>query len=609
MRARAVVLLCLSLAGCRLAGPGAPRASGPPPVVVQPGSISGSDQEEASRLLRAAQASFEARRYFEVLRTTSDLLDRFPGSDASGEALLLSARAELAVGASDRADAAAERYVNLLPPGDSRSADARLIQAEAWEGDAPLQLDRLLRIGSEADTVQMANALTMARAAADSLDTAQLALVLASAPAGSPLVTVVESRQAVNLLEDGDQERATTMAQAALDDGAYGEERTLAEGVLRGELPPGRGRIRSFRIATALPRGGPPAMAEYAALVAEGVEVAASTVLGDPYEVSVVPLDDEADPTVAAGLVPELEGDSVDGVVGFLEDQTLVSAGLARRDSLPIVSPTARSADEAGPGVFSLEGPDPEAAASIARYAASRAYQRVAIILPDSRTGIAEADAFQAQAEGLGIPVVGRYRYQPGATYFESQIIGASDALRAEEIAALRLGPDDTLHVEVLDPVAIFLPIPAEDVEFLAPQIAHFALDTLAVELIGTSGWTDPQQLELLEPRYTNGVVATAPEGAGPDSPGLIRFQTAYEEYFQRTLISPTPAIGYDAALLLLEALRPGRVEHGQVIEALEGLRDVEGATGILSVVDGRVVRRTRVVRIENRALIPIPVQ
>ncbi len=304
-----------------------------------------------------------------------------------------------------------------------------------------------------------------------------------------------------------------------------------------------------------------------------------------------------------------MEYDSIDGIVGFLEDETLLSAGLARSDSLPIVSPTARSAEEAGPGVFSLSGPDPQAAASIARYAASRAFQRVAIILPDSRTGAEEADAFQAEAEGLGIPVVGRFPYAPGATYFESQIIGARNALRADEIAALGLGPDDTLHVEMLDPVGIFLPIPPEDVEFLAPQIAHFALDTLAIELVGTSGWTDPQELELLEPRYTNGVVATAPDGADAGSPGVVRFQQAYEDHFKRSLVSPTPAIGYDAAMLLLEALRPGRVRHGDVVQALDGLQDVEGATGILSVVDDRVVRRTRIVRIQDRMLIPVPIE
>src|SRR5690606_8177672 len=159
----------------------------------------------------------------------------------------------------------------------------------------------------------------------------------------------------------------------------------------------------------------------------------------------------------------------------------------------------------------------------------------------------------------------------------------------------------------MLEPVGMFLPIPREDVEYLAPQIAHFALDTLAIEVMGTFGWTSPQVLEVLEPRYTNGVVATAPVGGGPGSPGMLRFQEAYEQHFQRSLTSLTPAMGYDAALLLLEALRPGRLTPAEVWSSFRSLRDVEGATGVWSVIDDRLVRRFEVVRIQDRRLISVP--
>ena len=143
---------------------------------------------------------------------------------------------------------------------------------------------------------------------------------------------------------------------------------------------------------------------------------------------------------------------------------------------------------------------------------------------------------------------------------------------------------------------------------FLAPQIAHFGLDTLAIEIIGTSGWTDSQVLATVETRYTTGVVATTPSGAGPRSPGRLRFQRAYENHFQQSLVSPTPALGYDATLLLLEALRPGRLGPSEVRRSFQDLREVEGATGIFSIIADRVVRRTEVVRIDNATLIPVPV-
>ena len=51
--------------------------------------------------------------------------------------------------------------------------------------------------------------------------------------------------------------------------------------------------------------------------------------------------------------------------------------------------------------MYSLEGPDPQAAASIARYAASRAFQRIAIVHPQTPAAEAEADAFEAVAAQL----------------------------------------------------------------------------------------------------------------------------------------------------------------------------------------------------------------
>ena len=109
-----------------------------------------------------------------------------------------------------------------------------------------------------------------------------------------------------------------------------------------------------------------------------------------------------------------------------------------------------------------------------------------------------------------------------------------------------------------------------------------------------------------MDTRHTTGVVATTAVGAGVGSAGDLRFRQAYEKYFQRSLVGSTASIGYDALLLLLEALRPGRVSPEQVQASFGSLEAIEGATGIFSVIDGRVVRRTEVVRIQNRALTPL---
>lgn len=603
--------LVLLLFGCQTVG--GPRAGdpdvGPAEVVVAPGAISASDEAEAARLLESARASFETRRFFEVLRTTDELLQSFPAARVSGEALRLSALAHLEVGEMAEADQAASQYLALLGPGDPRAAEMRLLQADALEADPAERLDRLLRIGENANPGEMAEARRRVRATADSLEVDTLEAVVEGVDVPGPLIPITEARLAVSLLEWDREADARRYARRAIDAGVVGEEREWAEGVLAGELPPGRERLTSFQVGVVLPTGGPPGLAEYAALIREGVEVAVATVLGEEYTVTVVERDDEGDPLLGAQAMQELEEEGVVGVVGLLLEDVLVSAASARTSPLPIVSPTARRVSGAGEAVYSLGGPDPVSAAAMARYAAARAFQRVAMLYPSGAAAEEEADAFAAEAEALGIDIVGRFEYAAGATFFETQIIGARNVLRGDELEALAPTEDDTLHVELLEPVALFMPIPPEDVEVLAPQVVHFGLDTLAIEVLGTSGWTDPQTLEAVDTRLTTGVVATAPAGTGPEAEGRLRFQEAYEAHFQRTLVSPTPAVGYDAMLLLLQALRPGRVAPDQLRSTFDGLEEVHGATGIFSIVDGRIVRRTEVVRIEDGVPVPLEVR
>ena len=355
-----------------------------------------------------------------------------------------------------------------------------------------------------------------------------------------------------------------------------------------------------------LPFGGPPGLAEFARLIAEGVEVAAVEMSEALLDVRITSVDDQGDPALTRVLVRELEDSSIRGVVGFLEDTSLEIAGSARQIGIPLVSPTARSASRAGEGVYSLEGPDPVAAAEMARYASEFGYTRIAVLHSQSSESAQEADAFEEMSRSLGLPIVGRYAYQVGATFFGEEIIEAQNALRAAEIAALGLKEDDTLHVEMLEPVAVFLPIPPEDVEFIAPQIVHYGLDTLAIDILGTSGWTDPQVLETVDLRHTTGVVATSFVGRTEDRNTSIQFREAYERHFQRSLISGVPALGYDTVLLLIEGLKGGAESPEEIRIAIEGLHEIEGAAGIYSLVDGRILRRTEVVYIDEGILLPV---
>jgi ABC-type branched-subunit amino acid transport system substrate-binding protein len=581
-----VLALGLSV-GCQVSSEaveGTPEPPSFPDPVLSEGPTDPNGEERAVVLFAQAREALEWGRLAEARDFATEIVERYPSAPVSGRALFLLAQAALGSDDLEVAAEAAGRFAQLLEPGDPREAEARLLESEALEGlgDPSGRLSSLLAIGPGATTNALIRGAEDARSAASQLTRAQLEAVLAETPADRPLLPVALARYAGLVHLDGDDEEARRHAQAAIDAGARGADSVMAADILSGQGPGFEITRGTVRIATVLPEGGSPAFRRFSRLIAEGVEVAAATYLGEATRVEVISKDDRGDPATAATLV----------------------RAQGRLRMLPLVSPTSRTAN--GEGVYTLSGADPQAAANVARYVAREQYERVAIVHSQAPESVEEADAFQAVIQNLGVPVVGRFSYPMGATFFREQIREAEGSLRRAEIRALGLGPNDTLRADMLEKVALFLPLPAEDVELLAPQVTFYGLDTLAVDIVGTSGWTDSQTLETVDARHTTGVVATAPEAGGSESPGYRHFQEAYESHYQRTLVSSVPALGYDAALLLLEAAREGARTPNQLRFELERIQDLEGATGTFSILGRRIVRSTRLVRIEHGALIPI---
>jgi len=602
------LLAALFVAGCQVVGtpgPRTPPAPSWPDPVLAPGPISPARESQAAEMFASAQQALDAGDASRARTLAARVVEEYPSAPVSGRALLLLAQASLDDGAPSAADSAAGRFASLVAEGDPRGAEARILQADAMVqlGDEAARLDRLLLVRPGVPTNLLLRASEDAREAASRLGPEELGDILDRTPRDAPLRPIALTSYALLLHRSGDEMRAMSFARAAIDAGARGVDSLTASAILEGrevDLPTG---TRTLDIASVLPIGGSPGFREFAEQIAEGVEVAAYSYLGPSIDVGVDARDDRGEPAIAASTVLALEETNAVGAIGFLESGALEAAAQERTGPMPLVSPTARTAD--AEGTYTLSGADPYAAAAMARYAERAGFVRVAVINSKAPESSEEADAFVNALMETGVQLAGRFVYDVGATYFADQIRGAREALRAAEIRALGLGPDDTLHVEMLQPVAVFIPIPPEDVELVAPQVTFFGLDTLAIRTLGTSGWTDAETLETVDQRHTTGVIAIAPVDAGPGSPGYTRFKDAFEDHFRRSLVSPVPALGYDAALLLLEATRNGARTPAGVQASLERIRDLQGATGTFSVIDGRVVRRTHIVQIEHGTLIP----
>jgi ABC-type branched-subunit amino acid transport system substrate-binding protein len=433
--------------------------------------------------------------------------------------------------------------------------------------------------------------------AADRMEGPNLAAILRdSLPADSarfaPLL-VAGAREAWTV---ADGEKAVDLAERALLFGASGpdarEARAILDGVRRGELPgPSRDRMRRtgpfelaapVSIGALLPVSGSPAVRRYAQLLEEGIRVALEGE-GAPEGLSLRVLDDGGQPERAVRALRELDEGNLVGIIGPLLEEELLAVADARQRVLPLVSPTARGTLDRE-GVYSLEGPDPGAAHALAEYAVDSGLEQVVVIHPATEAYAWEAETFRTHMLALGGSVLRVLSYPPGTTTF-GEVLEAA------------------LH---LDPRALVMPAPPEDIVALAPQVSFFGLDTLGIRVLGTAEWTSDAVLRDVAPRHTDGVVVATSRTTDGRGEGYEAFEAAYESHFQRSLRDPVPALGYDAARLLLQGLRSGARNADELLTALEWVEDFQGATGLLSVEEGQVLRRHRLVCIQDRELRPV---
>jgi branched-chain amino acid transport system substrate-binding protein len=220
----------------------------------------------------------------------------------------------------------------------------------------------------------------------------------------------------------------------------------------------------------------------------------------------------------------------------------------------------------------------------VALYARDLGLERVVILRPATEKSGLEAESFREAFEAGGGSVSREIVYDPAATFFQSEF----------------------QQVGSISPDGLFLPLTPRDIQLLAPQFTFFGLDTLGIQLLGTDGWAEEEVVGEVDSRHTDGVIASTTRSSQDETPAFQRFREGYENLFQKTLRSPVPAYGFDAAALVLTALRDGPSTPEELLEAMERIQDFPGATGRLSISGGRILRDPYLVRIQDHELIYI---
>ena len=589
MRHAAVSFCFIATATCTLVaetqwGASPPGRSNVPIVA---GALSPGQDVVAARLIAAAESALADGDFSAARSAAREVAASYPQAPGSSRVLWVLAQAALSLGDADEATTAATLFLQLLGPDDARRAATNLLLGQAAQSLG--QVEEAFGYFLSIDPNESAEILDPARDGVESLlsqlDNLVLASLIAASDPNHVLLAPLLARYAVDRYVRSDEAEARLLARRAIRLGAVGRALEQAEAVLSGNL----GDLAVTPVLGAiLPTSGSPRLREFAERIQQGVRVAMRLhggAIADRAAVELTVLDDRGDPALGASLLRDLEASGALGVIGPLQEASLELVAQGRSAPLVLISPTAPAVPEDASGVYSLAAAEPGAARVLAAYAVDNGLPTAALLYPRNRDATFEAEAFREVYEALGGTVVGDLTYEPGTTFFEAQ---------------LRI-------IENLLPSVLVLPLPVQDVELLAPQVTFFGLDSLEVRVMGTAAWTRPETLENVDPRHLNGVIVASPQPAERRMAGLERFVEAYEDLHQHSLRSRVPALGYDAASLLLEAVRLGARTPAQLTETLATISGFEGATGVLSVSDGRIVREHYLACIQDRVLRTVP--
>lgn len=402
---------------------------------------------------------------------------------------------------------------------------------------------------------------------------------------------VLMAALARDLARAGRTDSATRVAAAVLRSSPDAPERDTARAVQAGRVPVVRRPLLIGALFTTSGR-----FAAVGGWLREGVDLALeeAAAAGGPA-VQVESLDEGDDPAVVPGLVRRLEADGVVAILGPVRSRALADAAAARRDpGLVIMSPTAT---DAPPG-------------------ADRATTRNAYALWDRTRR--QVDAARDLGRWLGSSV----RLGLSATLYARNPEGIDEALAyraglgsgAGTVASEAFDPDSTTfrgpiaRVGAFEPRGVFVAgAGASTVLQLAPQLSYFGARDVLVA--GGPAWARPEVVRRLEPSPTQErIVATYLDWSDPGS-GWSRFRAKYEKKYHKSLgNNVVPALGYDAARLVLAALPAEPVPHPRATaRALAGLSGLVGATGTLTPdsATGTVARATLIRRLRDRGLAP----
>lgn len=403
----------------------------------------------------------------------------------------------------------------------------------------------------------------------------------------------------------GQYERAREAAEAYGQGAAPASERArAARGLadLAADALAGPGGVAPV-VGAVLPRTGSRVMVQYGDWVLEGIELAVRQEERRSGRSIQLVVADDGGGTRTAAAVAEVERRGAIAVIGPLLPQQLAEVAGARSDPrLLFVSPTVTEAPAHWSNMYSVAGGDTRGAQTLGRYAAAIGLREAAVLHARGPEYQRRARAFAAEYEALGGRVLATVPYDSGTTTFAPHMERILGAVSGAGDPAVSGGGEGGGRF------ALFVTAPDRDVPQIAPQIGFYGLTSAGVRVLGDEAWASPAVRRLVPNRDLEGVVTASPLTPGrAESVADPDFVALFEQTYRRSLTNQLPALGYDAAHLVLQALPNRLLSADAMARRFELLTGIHGATGTLSVRGGRLIRTPHLAVIRSGALVPAP--
>lgn len=307
---------------------------------------------------------------------------------------------------------------------------------------------------------------------------------------------------------------------------------------------------------------------------------AAGGVLGKP--IHLLTEDTQSKPEEAALAVTKLiSRDKVCALLGEIaSSRTLAAAPIAQQNQIPMVTPGSTNPEvtKKGDYIFRVCYMDPFQGEVMARFAFESLGARKVAMIKDVKNdySIGLAENFTETFTKLGGQVVGEQAYSEGDTDFRAQLTA----------------------IKGLKPDAIIVPGYYQESALLVKQARDL---NMTMPFVGGDGWDSGKLIEV-GGAAMNGTYFTNHYAADDTLAVVQNFVNAYKQKFAGETPDAMAVLGYDAALILFDAIgRAGSDDPTQIRNALATTVGFPGVSGTTTIdAERNALKPIVVVKIED---------